>query len=191
MPRQTSFLTLAALDLNEAASKETTEAILGKGGRAEACRCDVTVWEQVQAAVEKARQAFGRLDVLINCAGIIRRAAEHDPAVFAEVVEVNLTGTMRLAAAARPLLAKTAGCIVNTASMFSFFGGPHAPGYAASKGGVADYSGITYEKIEKQMGVFWPCPSDDHPGTPRLFEPGSDNPVTAIYTRMNRATEAA
>ncbi len=47
----------------------------------------------------------------------------------------------------------------------------------ASKGGIADYSGITYEKIEKQYGVFWPCPSDDHPGTPRLFEPGSWNPV--------------
>jgi assimilatory nitrate reductase catalytic subunit len=56
----------------------------------------------------------------------------------------------------------------------------------ASKGGVADYSGITYEKIERQMGVFWPCPSNDyrtgepapeHPGTPRLFEPGSYNPV--------------
>jgi assimilatory nitrate reductase catalytic subunit len=47
----------------------------------------------------------------------------------------------------------------------------------ASKGGIADYSGITYEKIEKQYGVFWPCPSDDHPGTPRLFEPGSWNPI--------------
>jgi assimilatory nitrate reductase catalytic subunit len=47
----------------------------------------------------------------------------------------------------------------------------------ASKGGVADYSGITYEKIEAQDGVFWPCPSDDHPGTPRLFEAGSWNPV--------------
>src|SRR5262245_47545173 len=56
----------------------------------------------------------------------------------------------------------------------------------ASKGGVADYSGITYEKIEQQMGVFWPCYSadprtgaatPDHPGTPRLFEPGSYNPV--------------
>jgi assimilatory nitrate reductase catalytic subunit len=40
----------------------------------------------------------------------------------------------------------------------------------ASRGGVADYSGITYEKVERQYGVFWPCPSDDHPGTPRLFE---------------------
>lgn len=47
----------------------------------------------------------------------------------------------------------------------------------ASAGGVADYSGITYEKIEQQFGVFWPCPSEDHPGTPRLFEPGSWNPV--------------
>ena len=57
---------------------------------------------------------------------------------------------------------------------------------SASKGGVADYSGITYEKIEAQMGVFWPCyandprtgaPLEDHPGTPRLFEPHSYNPV--------------
>jgi assimilatory nitrate reductase catalytic subunit len=47
----------------------------------------------------------------------------------------------------------------------------------ASRGGVADYYGITYEKIEQQMGVFWPCPDEEHPGTPRLFEPGSWNPV--------------
>lgn len=40
----------------------------------------------------------------------------------------------------------------------------------ASKGGTADYYGITYEKIESNMGVFWPCPSLDHPGTPRLWE---------------------
>jgi assimilatory nitrate reductase catalytic subunit len=42
----------------------------------------------------------------------------------------------------------------------------------ASRGGIADYYGITYEKIDEQMGVFWPCPSLDHPGTPRLFEDG-------------------
>lgn len=40
----------------------------------------------------------------------------------------------------------------------------------ASKGGTADYFGITYKKIEDNMGVFWPCPSEDHPGTPRLWE---------------------
>jgi assimilatory nitrate reductase catalytic subunit len=55
----------------------------------------------------------------------------------------------------------------------------------ASKGGIADYSGITYEKIESQMGVFWPCYSEDpqtgkpvdHAGTPRLFERDTYNPV--------------
>ncbi|HVT81486.1 MAG TPA: molybdopterin-dependent oxidoreductase, partial [Phycisphaerae bacterium] len=54
----------------------------------------------------------------------------------------------------------------------------------ASKGGVADYSGITWEKIEANYGIVWPCPSTDpqgnpidHPGTPRLFEPGSWNPI--------------
>src|SRR5690606_35623784 len=40
----------------------------------------------------------------------------------------------------------------------------------ASKGGTADYNGISYKKIEDNMGVFWPCPTDDHPGTPRLWE---------------------
>jgi len=40
----------------------------------------------------------------------------------------------------------------------------------ASRGGHADYYGITYEKIDRQLGVFWPCPSQEHPGTPRLFE---------------------
>jgi assimilatory nitrate reductase catalytic subunit len=39
----------------------------------------------------------------------------------------------------------------------------------ASAGGRADYSGISYERLDRERGVFWPCPSDDHPGTPRLF----------------------
>jgi assimilatory nitrate reductase catalytic subunit len=47
----------------------------------------------------------------------------------------------------------------------------------ASKGYIADYSGVTYEKIEHQSGVFWPCPNENHPGTPRLFERGSWNPI--------------
>jgi assimilatory nitrate reductase catalytic subunit len=47
----------------------------------------------------------------------------------------------------------------------------------ASAGGIADYSGITYEKIEEHQGVFWPCPDEKHPGTPRLFEAGSWNPI--------------
>ncbi|WP_144161316.1 SDR family NAD(P)-dependent oxidoreductase [Paraburkholderia sp. BCC1885] len=77
------------------------------------------------------------LDVLVNCAGMIRRGAEHELDVFARVIDVNLTGTMRACSAARPLLRASGGAIVNTASMLSFFGGGLVPAYSASKGGVA------------------------------------------------------
>jgi NAD(P)-dependent dehydrogenase (short-subunit alcohol dehydrogenase family) len=76
------------------------------------------------------------LDVLVNCAGMIRRGDEHRPEVFDAVIDVNLNGSMRTCTAARPLLARRGGCIVNTASMLTFFGGGLVPAYSASKGGI-------------------------------------------------------
>jgi NAD(P)-dependent dehydrogenase (short-subunit alcohol dehydrogenase family) len=89
------------------------------------------------AAVHALVQQLGALDAVVNCAGVIRRGAEHDPEVFADTVDINLTGTMRVCSAARAALAARRGCIVNMASMLSFFGGGVQPGYSASKGGVA------------------------------------------------------
>jgi len=81
--------------------------------------------------------AAGELDVIVNCAGVIRRGDEHQPDVFADVIDINLNGAMRLCAAARSGLKARRGCIVNIASMLSFFGGGFVPAYSASKGGIA------------------------------------------------------
>lgn len=105
---------------------------------------DVRSSEQIARLIA----TFSRLDVLVNCAGIIRRGgAEQNPAVFAEVLEVNLTGTMRLCTAAHPLLKDSGGCVLNTASMLSFFGSGVAPAYSASKGGIA--------QLTKSLAIAW------------------------------------
>jgi NAD(P)-dependent dehydrogenase (short-subunit alcohol dehydrogenase family) len=91
--------------------------------------------------------ALPRLDILVNAAGIIRRDDEHDPEVFASVIDINLVGTMRMCAAARDRLGAAKGSVVNLASMLSFFGGPRVPAYSASKGGIA--------QLTKSLAAAW------------------------------------
>lgn len=98
-------------------------------------------------ALEDLITSHGRLDVLVNAAGIIRRGDEHRPEVFREVLEINLTGALRAAEAAYGLLAESRGCIVNVASMLSYFGGPLVPAYSASKGGIV--------QLTKSLAVAW------------------------------------
>lgn len=88
-------------------------------------------------AVKTLFAGLDSLQGLVNCAGILRRNDEYEIDVFEQVINVNLTGTMRCCLAAHPLLAASGGAIVNTASMLSTFGGPLVPAYSASKGGVA------------------------------------------------------
>ena len=124
----------AQVTVTGATDAEVTQALAATDGKDNrAVRLDVTD----DVAVKGLVGGFQRLDILVNCAGIIRRGAEHEVDVFEKVVDVNLTGTMRCCAAARPLLARQGGSIVNIASMLSFFGGGLVPGYSASKGGVA------------------------------------------------------
>lgn len=93
-------------------------------------------------SIAEALSGLDRLAVLINAAGITaREGREFDPAVFARVIEVNLTGAMRLAMAAEPLLRAASdrpggAAVVNVCSMLSFLGSPTVPAYAASKGGL-------------------------------------------------------
>jgi NAD(P)-dependent dehydrogenase (short-subunit alcohol dehydrogenase family) len=109
-----------------------------------AVKLDVTSAESVAAVLEP----FSELAALINCAGVIfRGGAEYDMANFQKVIDVNLTGTMRMCVGARAKLAAVRGSIINTASMLSYFGGPLIPAYTASKGGVA--------QLTKALAVAW------------------------------------
>lgn len=93
-------------------------------------------------------QSLSRLDVLINAAGVIRRTEEFDPVTFAQVIDINLNGAMRMCSAVHPTLVATpGGSIINIASMLSQFGGPLVPGYTASKTGIV---GLT-----RALAVAW------------------------------------
>jgi NAD(P)-dependent dehydrogenase (short-subunit alcohol dehydrogenase family) len=109
-----------------------------------AVRLDVTDDADVAACLA----GLSQLDALVNCAGIILRdGKEFTVQGFQQVLDVNLTGTMRLCLGAKPLLEKQGGTIVNTASVWSFFGGGLVPAYTASKGGVA--------QLTKALAVAW------------------------------------
>jgi NAD(P)-dependent dehydrogenase (short-subunit alcohol dehydrogenase family) len=123
------------------------------GTRARFLATDVTSAASAQAAVDLARQAFGGLHGLVNCAGILRAArvcgrdGPHDLELFRQVIEVNLIGTfnmLRLAAAVmsrqEPNADGERGVIVNTASVSAFEGQIGQAAYSASKGGVAAFT---------------------------------------------------
>jgi NAD(P)-dependent dehydrogenase (short-subunit alcohol dehydrogenase family) len=100
------------------------------------------------AAVAACIAGLPRLDALVNCAGmVLRDGKEFTIEGFQKVIDVNLTGTMRMCLAAKPLLDSRGGAIVNIASIWSFFGGPLVPAYTASKGGVA--------QLTKSLAVAW------------------------------------
>jgi NAD(P)-dependent dehydrogenase (short-subunit alcohol dehydrogenase family) len=97
--------------------------------------------------VARVADGLGRLDALINCAGILARFKEYEVATFQRVLDVNLTGTFRLCCACRPLLAASGGAIVNVASMNAFVALPWIPAYCASKGGVV--------MLTKSLALAW------------------------------------
>ena len=97
-------------------------------------RLDVTDLAAVNALVG----GLVSLDYVVNSAGIIQRGAEHQPEVFDRVLDVNVSGGMRVATAARPLLARRKGAVVFVASIMAFFGGPVQPAYSSSKGAVCN-----------------------------------------------------
>ncbi len=126
-------------DLDEHAAKATAETITQTGGRAEAVGCDICRWAQAQAAVETTRRIFGRLDILVNTAGIlrVRSLEETSEAEWNDVLQVNLTGAFFLTKAAMKVMREQGGgAIVHTASRMAIRIKENRGAYAPSKAGV-------------------------------------------------------
>ena len=112
--------------------------------RLDAARADAEAkairFELLDVRDRKAIDAFvGKLhglDALINAAGVARPEEEYEEAAFLDVMDVNLNSVMRLSMAARPLLARSKGAIVNFASMLSYVVDDAVPAYSASKTGL-------------------------------------------------------
>ncbi|MFK4874827.1 SDR family oxidoreductase [Novosphingobium sp. ZW T3_23] len=109
------------------------------GGRALAIPGDMTVEEDARGAVEKTVAAFGRIDILINSAGIMEAGGIEncDTAIYRRVIDINLMGTVYTSAAAVPhMLAQGGGDIITISSLAGRKGGPMTSAYSASKHAV-------------------------------------------------------
>ena len=121
--------------------ESTCEQIRNAGGVAHAISGDLSNPETPEHLVAQTLERFGRIDILINNAGTIRRApaVDYSDEDWATVIEVNLSSVFRLSKLVGKQMIErgSGGKIVNIASLLSFQGGITVPAYAASKGGVA------------------------------------------------------
>jgi len=175
-------------DVNDASAKATVESIAGKGGRAEAIRCDVTRWAEVQEAVDSARRIFGRLDVVVNCAGILRGSRLEDTTEedWNEVLRVNLTGAFLVTKAAmKAMRQQGGGSIVLIASRMAIRVKENHAAYAASKAGVLQLTRMAaLEGAPHKIRVNCVCPGVVD--TPLLKEYGSREAIDAVFAGWSR-----
>ena len=130
---------LALVDAGAQALAATAGDIQSEGGTALAIEADVSRAEACQRAVRAAFETFKRIDVLVNNAGIIRRArvTELEEADWDRVMGVNVKSVFLMSKYAVPIMAANGGgAIINTASGWGLAGGPRAAVYCASKGAV-------------------------------------------------------
>ncbi|MDE2091919.1 MAG: 3-hydroxyacyl-CoA dehydrogenase [Gammaproteobacteria bacterium] len=164
---------VAMLDVNEQQGMEAAKKL---GANALFIKTDVSLEKDVNAAVEKAKAAFGSLQLAVSCAGILGagrtlgREGPMDTDFFAKVIYVNLVGNFNLIKAAANLMQHNApnadgerGVIVNTASVAAFEGQIGQAAYSASKGGVVgmtlpiarEFARFGIRVMTIAPGIFW------------------------------------
>jgi NAD(P)-dependent dehydrogenase (short-subunit alcohol dehydrogenase family) len=171
--REGASVAVADLDLDRGAG--VARRIADEGGRAIFVRCDVTVAKDCEEAVRRTVDELGRLDILVNNVGIIRRASvtESSEEEWDRVLAVNLKSVFLLSRAAIPVMARGGGgAIVNTSSGWGLVGGARAASYCASKGAVVVLSkAMAIDHAPQNIRVNCLCPGDTD--TPMLRDEAS------------------
>ena len=173
-------------DLNESAAGETAAQIAAGGGEATEVAGDVTASEDAERMVQTAVETYGRLDILVNSAGVSARNAlgpDASPeAVWDRVIEINLKGTYLVSwHAVAEMVRSGGGSIINLASIMGLVGYPDGMGggfnpYPSSKGGVVQLTknlAISYAKDNIRVNCI--CPGYVETS---LTEPLTGDPAT-------------
>lgn len=170
---------------SKAQVERVVQAIREGGGKAEAVVCDVSRYADVEAAVERCRSAFGRLDILLNNAGIIEPIAhltKSDPAAWDEVVDINLKGVYHGMRAAAPIMeAAGRGVIINISSgaaVSALEGWSH---YCATKAAVLSLTRCGHKELAGQgVRVVGLSPGTVATDMQRAIKSSGVNPVSQL-----------
>ena len=155
---------VSVVDLDETGGQEVVMTITDSGGQVLFIRCDVTNADDCRRAVRQTAEKFGRLDILFNNAGIIRRSTllEISEAEWDRVMAVNVKSIFLLSKNAIPVMARAGGgVIINTASGWGMIGGRRAVSYCASKGAVVNMTrAMALDHGDQNIRVNCICPGD-------------------------------
>lgn len=152
---------LADMDVDRL--QQTSIELIAFGGEVKTLLCDVTQVSNCEDAVKEAVSHFGRLDILVNTAGVWveGRAEKTTEEEWDWCLDVNLKGTFFMCAKAIPELKKTQGCIINIASDAGLHGIKNTSVYCASKAGVVNMTkALAIDLAEDLVRVNAVCPSD-------------------------------
>jgi 2-deoxy-D-gluconate 3-dehydrogenase len=134
---------IAVVGRNETKSAAAVAELQQRGGKAIAVAADVTDGKAVADMVARVKSELGRIDILVNNAGINIRKPPHalDIGEWDSVIATNLTSAFLCSQAVHPAMKEAGGGkIINIGSMMSIFGASFAPAYAASKGGIVQFT---------------------------------------------------
>lgn len=190
---------VAIIDVNDAAGEAVREEI---GEDAIFIRTDVSSNADCKSAVEQIQEKFGRIDILVNSAGVIRRKSVVDltEEEWDLVLDVSLKGTFLMSKYTIPIMERNGGAIVNIGSGWGLKGGPQAAAYCAAKGGVVNLTrAMAIDHGPQKIRVNCVCPGDvDTPllrseavqlgaDTDEFMAEAADRPLARVGTPLDIA----